>query len=399
MHPNDSAPPAARPGSGLAPFRYDGALLVAAMALVLIGYVMVTSASLHIGERLFGDSLYFPRRQLLNLAAGVGAAAACALVPLAFWLRVGPWLMLAGIVLLAMVLVEGLGVEVNGSMRWLSVAGLRIQVSELVKLFAVVELAGYIARHPSALCDSHYGVVRPLLPLLLVSVLLLAEPDFGAAAVILTTALLMLFLAGARLPQFVVLVAAALGGAGLLVHSSPYRWQRLTGFLNPWADPLDSGFQLIQALIGLGRGEWLGVGLGAGIQKLFYLPEAHTDFIFSVVGEELGLLGVLSVIVLFAVVVWRAFRIGERAEVAGQRFAAFLAFGIAIWFGLQAFINMGVNMGILPTKGLTLPLMSYGGSSLVVMCAALGLLCRVHTEAGVGTAGAAKGVPAWSGAS
>ncbi len=373
----DAALSGANPQPAEGRFHCDTVLLAASLALVLIGYVMVTSASLHIGERLFDDSFHFPRRQLIHIAAGGAAGIVCAVVPLIVWEKTGPWLFVAGIVLLGMVLIPGMGIEVNGSTRWLSLAGVRIQVSEMVKLATVIYLAAYIARHLPSLRDSEYGMIRPLLLLVIVSVLLLIEPDFGAAAVILATALGMLFLSGARLRQFVVLMAAMVGLAAILVYSSPYRLARLTSFLNPWADPFDSGFQLIQALIALGRGEWLGVGLGESIQKLFYLPEAHTDFLFSVIGEELGLLGVVTVIVLFAILVWRAFLIGAHAEVEGQRFAAFLAYGLGIWFGLQAFINMGVNMGLLPTKGLTLPLMSYGGSSMVVMCAALGLLLRV----------------------
>lgn len=363
-------------------FHCDAVLLAASLALVLIGYIMVTSASLHIGERLFDDSFRFPRRQLIHIAAGAAAGIVCAVVPLIVWEKTGLWLFVAGIVLLGMVLIPGIGIEVNGSARWLPLAGVRIQVSEMVKLATVIYLAAYIARHLPSLRTSEYGMIRPLLLLVIVSILLLLEPDFGAAAVILATALGMLFLSGVRLRQFIVLMAAIVGLAAILVYLSPYRLARLTSFMNPWADPFDSGFQLIQALIALGRGEWLGVGLGGSIQKLFYLPEAHTDFLFSVIGEELGLLGVVTVIVLFAVLVWRAFLIGAHAEVKGQRFATFLAYGLGIWFGLQAFINMGVNMGLLPTKGLTLPLMSYGGSSMLVMCAALGLLFRADQETG-----------------
>ena len=395
----DVAPPGANPEPTEGRFHCDAVLLAASLALVLIGYIMVTSASLHIGERLFDDSFHYPRHQLIHIAAGSAAGIVCAVVPLIVWKKTGPWLFVAGIVLLGMVLIPGMGIEVNGSTRWLSLAGVRIQVSEIVKLVTVIYLATYISRHLPSLRDSEYGMIRPLLLLVIVSVLLLMEPDFGAAAIILATALGMLFMAGARLRQFVMLMAIAMGLAAILVYSSPYRLARLTSFLNPWADPFDSGFQLIQALIALGRGEWIGVGLGGSIQKLFYLPEAHTDFLFSVIGEELGLLGVGTVIVLFAVLVWRAFLIGAHAEVEGQRFAAFLAYGLGIWFGLQAFINMGVNMGLLPTKGLTLPLMSYGGSSMVVMCAALGLLLRVHRETAGRTAATPKEKQEWLGAS
>jgi cell division protein FtsW len=213
-----------------------------------------------------------------------------------------------------------------------------------------------------------------------VSVLLLAEPDFGSAVVTLVIVMGVMFLAGARLLQFIGLLSVIGVFGGFLVIFSPYRLQRVTSFMDPWADPLKTGFQLVQSLISFGRGEWLGVGLGNGLQKLFYLPEAHTDFLFSVIAEELGLVGVVTVIALFSAFVWRAFSIGAAAEKTGERFTAFIAYGIGIWFGFQAFVNMGVNMGLLPTKGLTLPLMSYGGGSMMIMCCAVALLFRVHHE-------------------
>jgi len=395
----DAAPSGTNPEPTAGRLRYDALLLGTSLALVLIGYIMVTSASLHIGERLFDDSFHYPWRQLIHIGAGAAIGIACAFVPLIFWEKTGFWLLVAVIALLGLVLIPGVGIEVNGSTRWLALLGVRIQVSEMVKLITILYLAGYISRHLQSLRESEYGMIRPLSLLGVVSVLLLLEPDFGAAAVILATALGMLFLSGARLRQFVVLMASVVGSGAILVYLSPYRLARLTSFWNPWADPYGSGFQLIQALIALGRGEWLGVGLGGSIQKLFYLPEAHTDFLFSVVGEELGLLGVVTVIVLFAILVWRAFLIGAHAEREGRRFAAFLAYGLGIWFGLQAFINMGVNMGLLPTKGLTLPLMSYGGSSMVVMCAALGLCCRVQRETFGHVAATPKEKPEWLGAS
>jgi cell division protein FtsW len=223
-------------------------------------------------------------------------------------------------------------------------------------------------------------MLRPFLLLGVAALLLLKEPDFGATAVIMSVALGMLFLAGASLWQFATLIAVFIGAGAILIMTAQYRLRRVLSFLDPWDDPLNSDFQLTQALIAFGRGEWTGVGLGSSIQKMFYLPEAHTDFLFSVIGEELGFMGTTSVILLFMVLVWRAFVIGQLAEQSGTRFSAFLAYGIGIWFGLQAFINMGVNMGLLPTKGLTLPLMSYGGGSIMVMCAALAIIFRVRSE-------------------
>jgi cell division protein FtsW len=269
---------------------------------------------------------------------------------------------------------------VNGSVRWINTGLFNLQVSEPAKLMILVYLASYLARHGDEVRTQLSGFIKPLVILALAAVLLLLEPDFGATVVLMATAMGMIFVAGVRLWQFSGMLGLAGLSLGGLAVSSPYRMERLTTFLNPWADPFDSGFQLTQSLIAIGRGEWFGVGLGASIQKLFYLPEAHTDFVFAVLAEELGLFGVFTVIALYVLVVWRAFVIAARAEKGGNAFAALLAWGIGIWFGLQAFINMGVNMGLLPTKGLTLPLMSYGGSSMVVMCAAVALLLRVDFE-------------------
>jgi cell division protein FtsW len=279
------------------------------------------------------------------------------------------------------VLIPGIGKVVNGSSRWINLLGLRIQVSEVFKLIAVIYMASFIDRHIRIVRTSVQGMVRPFALLAVAALLLLKEPDFGATAVIMATAMGMLFLAGASLWQFGLLFGLVAGAAVVLIMTAEYRLRRVLSFVDPWDDPLNSDFQLTQALIAFGRGEWSGVGLGSSIQKMFYLPEAHTDFLFSVIGEELGLLGTTTVIFLFMVIVWRAFVIGQLAERAGTRFSAFLAYGIGIWFGLQAFINMGVNMGMLPTKGLTLPLMSYGGGSMMVMCSTLAILFRVRSEA------------------
>jgi len=379
MQPEKSQVLAATHWSGFN-FHLDKCLVLAVASLLSIGFVMVTSASLHLGEKMSGSVFHYPLRQATHIVVGLAAAALVSAVSTNFWEKSGQWLFLLGLALLVMVLIPGFGKEVNGAVRWLLLGGFRIQVSELVKLISVIYMAGYITRHVDSMRSSYYGMIRPLMLLSFACVLLLLEPDFGAAAVILVTALAMMFLGGARVWQFVFLVVliAVLGIA--LVFTSSYRLARLTSFTNPWEDPLNTGFQLIQALIAFGRGECFGVGLGGSVQKLFYLPEGHTDFLFSVIGEELGLAGVAVVIGLFAVVIWRAFLIGKNAECIGRRFSAFLAYGIGIWFGLQTIINMGVNLGMLPTKGLTLPLMSYGGSSMVVMCCGIALLFRVHNE-------------------
>jgi cell division protein FtsW len=381
--------------SRISEFHFDPLLLTVCISLLLIGYVMVASSSMHLGVNTAGNSLYYPIKQLIHISLGLILAAGLTTVPMRTWEKVGPWLFIVGLLLLIGVLVRGLGVKVNGSVRWLSIGGLRIQVSEVVKFFAVIYMAGYVNRHQESIRESAFGLLKPLLLFSLACVLLLLEPDFGSAIVILMIAMGIMFLGGARLSQFIILLLFVAVLAILLVYFSPYRLVRVTSFMNPWADPLNTGFQLVQALISFGRGEWVGVGLGSGIQKLFYLPEAHTDFLFSVIAEELGLLGVITVIGLFSLLVWRAFEIAVAAEKAGQKFSAFIAYGLGIWFGFQSFVNMGVNMGILPTKGLTLPLMSYGGGSMIVMCCAVALLLRVHNEVAEINANTPKGKSEW----
>lgn len=359
----------------------DLTLLFAVLALLAIGLIMVCSASITIADRNFDAPFHYFIRQSVYVMLGLGAGILAASISLEHWERYSPLLLVIGFVLLLLVLIPGIGREVNGSRRWLPLGIINLQASELVKLFVIVFLAGYLVRRAREVRETIAGFTKPLGVLALLSLLLLAEPDFGSTAVMMATAMGMLFLAGVPLNRFAVLVATVLGLLALLVMIEPYRVARLTSFMNPWADPFDSGFQLTQALIAFGRGEWLGVGLGGSIQKLFYLPEAHTDFVYAVLSEELGLLGGAVVILLFGLVVWRAFRIGKLALRCGQPFAGYLAFGIGLWIGMQAFINIGVNMGVLPTKGLTLPLMSYGGSSIVVMCMAIALLLRIHYEA------------------
>lgn len=367
------------------PFHFDSMLVTVCVCLLIIGYIMVTSSSLHLDAKssLNATALSvwsYPIKQFIHISLGLVMARYIAMIPMRQWENMGPWLFIAGLFLLVVVLLPGIGVNVNGSTRWLQLAGVRIQVSELVKFAAVVYMARYINRHQESIRESAFGLVKPLMVFSVASLLLLMEPDFGSAVVILIIAMGMMFLAGARIFQFGLLFSLLSVAATLLVIFEPYRMKRVTSFMNPWADPRDTGFQLIQALVAFGRGELWGVGLGGGLQKLFYLPEAHTDFLFSVIAEELGLLGVLAVIALFALLVCRAFAIAVAAEKAGEKFSAFVAYGLGIWFGFQAFVNMGVNMGVLPTKGLTLPLMSYGGGSMMIMCCAVALLFRVHTE-------------------
>ncbi len=358
----------------------DTPLLVAAGLLLVLGLLMVASASMPIAERQAGEPFHYLLRQGSYVLVALVLGAMTLRVPMAWWRRHGPLLLLAAVALLLAVLVPGIGKQVNGSMRWIPVGPVNVQVSEMAKLLTLIYLAGYLERHRASLSTATMSMIRPMVVMALVAGLLLLEPDFGAAAVLVATALGMVFLAGARFWHFAALQLGAIGLMSVLLYSSPYRLARLSSFVNPWADPYNSGFQLTQSLIAIGRGEMLGVGLGASLQKLFYLPEAYTDFIFAILAEELGLAGVLVVIALYVVVVWRAFRIGALAEWLRMHFAAYLAYGIGLWFAIQALVNMGVNMGVLPTKGLTLPLVSYGGSSLVSMVLALALLLRIDRE-------------------
>jgi len=358
----------------------DLPLLLAVIALLALGLLMVGSASISIADRQLGAPFHYLLRQGAYVSVGVVLAIITVQIPLAVWQRLGPLLLLAAMALLVLVLIPGIGRNVNGATRWVSLGIFNLQVSELAKIALIIYAAGYLVRRGDEVRTTVQGFLKPMGVLMVLAVLLLAQPDFGALVVLGTTLLGMLFLAGVRLWLFALLVAMAAGALALLAVTSPYRMERLTTFMNPWADPFNSGFQLTQALIAFGRGDWFGVGLGGSVQKLFYLPEAHTDFLFAVLAEELGLFGALGVILLFVFVVWRAFVIGRAAAQVGAHFGAYLAYGIAMLIGIQAFINLGVNMGVLPTKGLTLPLMSYGGSSMLITCIAIGLLLRVDRE-------------------
>jgi cell division protein FtsW len=360
--------------------KLDPVLLGITLTLLLGGFVILASASITIADTITGEPFFYIERQLLAAAIGIAAGTGCLFIPLRFWESLGPLMLLAGLALLAVVLVPGVGYEVNGATRWVRIGVMNLQVSEPARLCILLYVAGYTVRQQKALRESFVGFLRPMLVLSLCCALLLAEPDFGAAIVLLATALVMLFVAGARIRDFLVFFSTALIAMIVLAVTSPYRMKRLTAFLDPWADPYNSGFQLTQSLIAVGRGEWLGVGLGEGVQKLFYLPEAHTDFVFAVYAEEFGLLGSLALIALFLALLWRVFRLAVRAANSERFFEAHLAVGLGTWLGLQAFINVGVNMGMLPTKGLTLPLISYGRSSLIVTIVVIALLLRIHHE-------------------
>jgi cell division protein FtsW len=362
---------------------FDRSLAWAALLLVSLGLVMVYSSSIATAEagRYTGNnSAYFLLRHSLFLALALGAATTVFLVPVRVWQKAAPWMFAACIVLLVLVLIPGIGREVNGARRWLNLGVTNIQPSELMKFAAVLYAADYTVRKHAVLKNFRRGLLPMLAVMLVVAWLLLREPDFGALVVVAATAFGVLFLGGMSGRHFSALLGMLGAGFVLLVLSSPYRMQRILGFMDPWSDAYGKGYQLSHALIAFGRGEWLGVGLGASIEKLHYLPEAHTDFLLAVIAEELGLLGVMTVIALFVWVVLRAFLIGRQAALRERHFPALAAQGIGIWIGFQALINMGVNMGLLPTKGLTLPLMSFGGTGLVVNCVAIAVLLRIDWE-------------------
>jgi cell division protein FtsW len=362
---------------------YDRSLAWAALLLAATGLVMVYSSSIATAEAsgyTGNNAAWFLARHGMFLAAALLGAIMVFLVPARLWQKAAPALFLGGVALLVLVLMPGFGREVNGARRWLDLPLFSMQPSELMKLAAVLYAADYTTRKHGVLKKFKQGLLPMLAVMLLVSWLLLREPDFGAFVVIAVIAFGILFLGGMNGRHFVALVGMLAAGFALLVVASPYRMQRIFGFMDPWADPFGRGYQLSHALIAFGRGEWLGVGLGASVEKLHYLPEAHTDFLLAVIAEELGFAGVAIVIGLFIWVVARAFAIGRQATLRGRHFASLAAQGIGIWIGFQALINMGVNMGLLPTKGLTLPLMSYGGSGLLANFVALAILLRIDWE-------------------
>ncbi len=359
--------------------RLDGTLMLLWCLVLALGLVMVASSSMP-RSAAFGDATYFVTRHGIYLLLGVLAFALCALLPLKFWHFSYQLAWLAAVVLCVLVLLPGIGNEVNGARRWISLAGFTLQASEVAKFLLLVYLAGYLARQQQQLRDDVMTLLRPAALIALVGVLLLLQPDFGALVVIVAVSGGLMFMAGARLRHFLLLLLVAMGALALLAVAQPYRMQRLVAFLDPWSEAFGSGYQLTQALIAFGRGEWFGLGLGEGIQKLFYLPEAHNDFIFAVIAEELGLVGAVAVFGLLLWLVLRIFRVAYQAMQSGQLHGAYLAYGAGMLIGVQTLINVGVNTGMLPTKGLTLPFISYGGNSLLVCCALVGLVVRVQLE-------------------
>ena len=372
-----------RAGNPAQPQELDAMLLWPALALLLFGLVMVYSASIATaeGSRFTGHQpAYFLIRHGVFLTIGLIAAVVAFQVPLRVWQKGAPWLFLLGVALLVLVLVPQIGREVNGARRWLPLGLVNLQPSELMKLFAVLYAADYTVRKLADMGSFRRGFVPMALVMTLIGGLLLREPDFGAFVVVICIAMGILFLGGINARLFTVLFIFLALAFVVLIWMSPYRRERIFGFMDPWSDAFGKGYQLSHALIAFGRGEWFGVGLGASVEKLLYLPEAHTDFLLAVIAEELGFVGVLTVVALFAWLVIRAFAIGKEAMANERYFSALLAQGIGVWIGVQAIINMGVNMGILPTKGLTLPLLSFGGSGILANCIALSVLMRIDYE-------------------
>jgi cell division protein FtsW len=362
---------------------YDQGLLWVTLILLGIGLVMVYSASIAIAEAekaIGNNSSYYLTRQATFIVISLFAAVIAFNLPISWWQKFAPYLFLLGLALLILVLIPGVGRVVGGSRRWLSLFVINLQPSEFMKLFVAMYVADYTVRKAAVMDSFKKGFMPMLIVMLFVGGLLLAEPDFGAFVVIAAISISILWLGGINGRIFGGLIVLLVVGFVFLIWSSPYRLERVIGFMNPWADPYGKGYQLSHALIAFGRGEWFGVGLGASVEKLLYLPEAHTDFLLAVIAEELGFAGVVTVVGLFTWIVLRAFGMAKEAIENERYFAALLAQGIGVWIGVQGIINMGVNMGLLPTKGLTLPLLSFGGSGILANCVAMAILLRIDFE-------------------
>ena len=357
---------------------FDPLLLAVASCLILIGFVMISSASIEVAAVRNSNPFFYMIRHGVFILLGLSAAIAVLRIPISFWQRSGPWLLLIGFILLVLVL--AVGREINGSVRWISLGPVNLQASEVAKFAMVIYLSGYLVRRLTEVRSSWKGIAKPALPLAFFVFLMILEPDFGAAVVLMGSVMGMIFLGGMKFSQFAMIVVGCAVVIPSLAMLQPYRVVRLKTFLDPWADPFGSGYQLAQAQIAFGRGDWFGEGLGNSVQKLFYLPEAHTDFVFSVLAEEMGLVFALLVVGLYGLLAVRMFRIGRKAEKLQKFFMAYVTYGFAIMLTGQALINIGVNVGALPTKGLTLPLVSYGGSSLVVSCVMIAIVLRIDYE-------------------
>ena len=358
----------------------DFILLLSTFTLLAIGLVMISSASMDYASQRYGDPFYHTRRHAIYLIIALIAGFIASKVSVELWQRSDKYLLLLSFIILTLIIIPGVGVTANNATRWLAIGPLTLQGSEMAKLGVIVYLGSYLVRQNDLVRSKWSGFLNPMAIMMTMVVLLIKEPDFGAVVVLMSAALGMLFLGGVRLWQFIITLVGVGGLCVVLVMSSQYRMQRLYSYLDPWSDQFGDGYQLTQALIAFGRGEWFGLGLGDSIQKLFYLPEAHTDFIFAILAEELGFIGCLLVLGIYVVLIGRILFIARKAESMSQSFSAYVAYGVSIVFSAQLFINVGVNIGLLPTKGLTLPFLSYGGSSLLVSCVLIGLVLRIHQE-------------------
>ncbi|MCB1707673.1 MAG: putative lipid II flippase FtsW [Halioglobus sp.] len=358
----------------------DTTLALLGLALMLVGLVAISSASIEYADWHYQNPWFHTERHLVYLVLALVAGVLTYRIAPTFWLETGwVWLFVA-LALLILVLIPGIGREVNGSQRWLPLGPFTLQPSEFAKMAMVIYLAGYMVRREHEVRNHWQGFLKPMAVLFAATLLLMIEPDFGATVIVAGSAFGMLFLAGVKLGHFMLVFGGAFSAGLVLVVSAPYRLKRLTAYTDPWADPFDTGFQLTQSLIAFGRGEWLGVGLGNSVQKLFYLPEAHTDFVFSIWAEETGFVGALAVIALYIALIGRILWVGRSALAAANPFGAYVCYGVALVFSGQAFVNMGVSSGLLPTKGLTLPFVSYGGTSLIVCCCMLALVLRIERD-------------------
>ena len=358
----------------------DVQMFLAILMIAGIGLIMLTSTTIDIAYRLHADDFFYVKKQLVFMSLGLASIIVVSRVRLGIWERLGPLLLCLVIVLLFLVLVPGMGRTVNGSTRWLMVGPLGLQVSEFAKVAMIIYLSGYLVRHADNVETKLTAFLSPMTVLGLVILLLMLEPDFGSAMVFMLMMFGMMFLSGARILPLMSLIGACIALMVSLSITSPYRMQRIIAFMDPWADAQDSGYQLTQALIAVGNGGISGVGIGESVQKLFHLPEAHNDFIFAVLAEEMGLIGVAILLLSYFIFIWRCFDLGNKAQIQQMKFAQNIAYGCGIWFGLQTVISLCVNMGMLPTKGLSLPFISVGGSNLLASCIAIGLLMRVYME-------------------
>lgn len=359
---------------------YDKWFVAAVLCLILVGLMMVASSSVMMATKNYHQPFYFLIRQAVYLSLGMILALLVMRMDTRVWHQYSFRLLLICLFMLILVLIPGIGKMVNGSRRWLALGPLGVQVSELAKLLMIVYISSYLVRETQRSTQQILGFIKPMVVLAVVACLLLLEPDFGATVVITTTVMMMLFLSGVKWRYYLILIALVGCAMAAIAIASPYRVARLTAFLDPWADQFKTGYQLTQALIAFGRGGWLGVGLGDSIQKMFYLPEAHTDFLFAVLAEEMGFVGILMVLSLYGLLFWRGLAIGYQAFQQNRMFAAYLSYGLSCWLLFQALVNMGVNSGLLPTKGLTLPFLSYGGASLVINCVVISLILRIDHE-------------------